>query len=140
MLAEKKGIDPLEFRKMNSLKPGQTKATGMVVQQWPFPELCDLIKPIYDKAKKSAAAFNAKGGAVKKGVGIGAHSFGIGGSGDMAQMAVEVNPDDTVTVYGTVADPGEGNDAMLTQLAAHILDLPQEKIKLYTRRISRWPR
>jgi aldehyde oxidoreductase len=139
MLAEKKGIDPLEFRKMNSLKPGQTKATGMVVQQWPFPELCDLIKPIYDKAKQSAAGFNDKGGVVKKGVGIGAHSFGIGGSGDMAQMAVEVNPDDTVTVYGTVADPGEGNDSMLSQLAAHILDLPLDKIRLYTRDTDKAP-
>jgi aldehyde oxidoreductase len=76
---------------------------------------------------------------VKKGVGIGAHSFGIGGSGDMAQMAVEVNPDDTVTVYGTVADPGEGNDAMLTQLAAEILGLPLEKIKLYTRDTDKAP-
>jgi len=31
MLAEKLGIDPLEFRRMNSLKPGQTKATGMLL-------------------------------------------------------------------------------------------------------------
>ena len=41
MLAEKMGIDPLEFRRRNSLQPGQTKATGHVVQEWPFPGLCD---------------------------------------------------------------------------------------------------
>ena len=70
MLAEKLGIDPLEFRRMNSLKPGQTKATGMVVQQWPFVELCDVIKPHYERAKKDAQAFNAKGGKLKRGVGI----------------------------------------------------------------------
>ena len=37
MLAEKMGIDPLEFRKMNSLKPGQTRSTGAVVEQMAFP-------------------------------------------------------------------------------------------------------
>jgi aldehyde oxidoreductase len=140
MLAEKLGIDPLEFRKRNSLKPGQTKATGMVVQQWPFPEMCDMIKPYYDKATKAAADFNkSQKGPLRHGVGLGAHSFGIGGSGDMAQMAVEVNPDDTVTIYGSVADPGEGNDAMLTQLAAHVLGMPQGKFVLYTRDTDKAP-
>ena len=52
MLAEKQGIDPLEFRRMNSLLPGQTKATGMPVIQWPFKELCDAVKPAYEKAQK----------------------------------------------------------------------------------------
>jgi len=30
LLAEKMGIDPLEFRRRNSLRPGDTKATGHV--------------------------------------------------------------------------------------------------------------
>ncbi|NLC11353.1 MAG: molybdopterin-dependent oxidoreductase, partial [Firmicutes bacterium] len=41
MLADKVGMDPLEFRILNSLKPGQTKSTGRKVEQWPFPELCE---------------------------------------------------------------------------------------------------
>ena len=57
MLAEKMGIDPLEFRKMNSLQPGQSKSTGRVVEQWPFPELCDAIRPHYERARKEAASF-----------------------------------------------------------------------------------
>ena len=44
-----------------------------------------------------------------------------------------MNPDDSVTIYAACADPGEGNDAMLTQIAAHKLGLPLDKIKLYTR-------
>lgn len=133
MLAEKLGIDVLEFRRMNSLQPGQTKATGMVVHQWPFVELCDAIKPHYERAKKEAQAFNAKGGKVKHGVGIACNSFGIGGAGDSAKMAVEIDPDDGITIYAAVAEPGEGNDSMLTQIAAHQLGLPLEKIRLYTR-------
>jgi aldehyde oxidoreductase len=133
MLAEKLGIDPLEFRKMNSMKPGQTRSTGAVVEQWEFPELCDAIKPQYEKAKKNAAEFNKKGGKIKRGVGIACHSFGIAEAGDQASNSVEINPDDTITIYAAIADPGEGNDSMLSQLAAHVLDLPLEKIRLYTR-------
>jgi aldehyde oxidoreductase len=133
MLAEKVRMDPLEFRKINSLKPGQSKATGYVVTQWPFPELCDAIKPDYERAKKDAADFNKKGGPVKRGVGIAAHSFGIGETGDAAEVSVEVDTDDGITIYAAIADPGEGNDSMLTQIAAHVLDIPMEKIRLYTR-------
>jgi aldehyde oxidoreductase len=133
MLAAKLGIDPLEFRRMNSLRPGQTKATGMVTEEWPFPELCDAIMPHYLRAKKEAAAFNAKSGRLKRGVGLGADSFGIGDPGDEAKLSVELDPDDGVTIYAAVADPGEGNDSMLTQIAAHRLGLPLEKVRLYTR-------
>ncbi len=133
MVAEKMGMDPLEFRKKNSMKVGQTQCTGTVVDEWPFPELCDAIKPNYERAKKEAAAFNKKGGNIKRGVGIACHSFGIAEPGDQAANAVEINPDDTVTIYAAIADPGEGNDSMLTQLAAQVLGLPLDKIRLYTR-------
>jgi aldehyde oxidoreductase len=131
MLAEKLGIDPLEFRRMNSLKPGQSKSTGRVVEQWPFPELCDAIRPHYDRARKNAAAF--KGGPIKRGVGLATHAFGISSPGDTAGLAVECDPDGGVTIYAAIADPGEGNDSMLTQIAAHLLDLPMEKVRLVTR-------
>ena len=133
MIAEKLGIDPLDFRSMNSLKPGQTKATGMTTDEWPFPQLCEAIKPHYLRAKKEAAAFNAKDGRLKHGVGLGADSFGIGDPGDEATLSVEIDPDDRVIIYAAVADPGEGNDSMLTQIAAHRLGVPLEKVRLYTR-------
>ncbi|HNW94664.1 MAG TPA: molybdopterin-dependent oxidoreductase [Anaerolineaceae bacterium] len=133
MLAEKIGIDPLEFRRMNSLLPGQTKGVGMVADEWCFPEVCDSIEDAYRRARQKAESFNQTSPVIKRGVGIAAHSFGIGGAGDSAKMAIELNPDDSVTIYAAVADPGEGNDAMLTQIAAHQLGLPLEKIHLYTR-------
>jgi aldehyde oxidoreductase len=131
MLAEKMGLDPLEFRRMNSLKPGQSKSTGRVVEQWPFPELCDAIRPHYERAKRESAAFQY--GPVRRGVGVATHAFGISSAGDTARVAVECDPDDGVTIYAAIADPGEGNDAMLTQIAAHLLNLPMEKVRLVTR-------
>ncbi len=134
MLAEKLGIDSLEFRRMNSLKPGGTKSTGMVAKEWTFVEVCDAIKPAYDRAHKAAKEFNAKNtGPLKRGVGIAAHSFGVGGAGDSAQMSIEIDPDDGVTIWAAVADPGEGNDAMLAQIAAHQLKLPLNRVRLNIR-------
>jgi len=50
---------------------------------------------------------------------------------------VEMDPDDGVTIYAAVADPGEGDDALLTQIAAHQMGLPLDKVRLYTRDTSK---
>ena len=133
MLAEKIGMDPLEFRLINSLQPGQPKSTGRVVEQWPFPELIEAIRPHYHRARKEAADFNRQGGPLRRGVGLGAGAFGIAWPGDTANVAVELDPDGGLTVFAAAADPGEGNDAMFVQIAAHLMDLPMDKIRLVTR-------
>jgi len=135
MLADKMAIDPLTFRSMNSLMPGQSKSTGTVVSEWPFPELCEKIRPHYERARKAAKSF--KNGSVRRGVGLATGAFGIGMPGDSAMAAVEMDPDDGVTIYAAVADPGEGNDSMLVQLAAHALDLPMDKVRLVLRDTDR---
>ncbi len=139
LLAEKMGIDPLEFRRRNSLQPGQTKATGAVVREWPFPALCEAIRPAFDEARGRAHAANSDPGAgqLRRGVGLGAAAFGIAMPGDKAVAAVEMDPDDGATIYVAAADPGEGTDAMLTQLVAHVLGLPLRKVRLVTRDTAR---
>lgn len=132
MLADKLDMDKLEIRKLNSLKPGLSKATGHVVDQWHFIELCDAIKPAYDRAVAAAAAHD-NSGPVKRGIGLGAAAFGIAMPGDKSISAVELEPDDRVTVYAAAADPGEGNDSMLTQLAAQVLELPLDRVGAVTR-------
>ncbi len=131
MLADELGVDPFEFRLQNFLQPGETKSTGRVVSQWPIPELMEAIRPHYERAKKEAA--EASNGKVKRGVGLATGSFGIGGPGDQAFAACELDPDGGVSVYAAAADPGEGNDSMLSQLAAEVLGLPLSKVRIYTR-------
>jgi len=135
MLAHKMGIDPLQFRLQNSLQPGQSKSTGTVVKEWPFPVVCEAIKPYYEKALEEVAKYRS--GNIVRGIGIAAGSFGIGSPGDKAIVYVELEPDDSITIYGAIADPGEGNESMLTQLAADVLELPLDKIRLYTRRTDK---
>lgn len=131
ILAKKLDIDPLEFRKRNSLQPGQTKATGHSVVEWAFEGVCDAIKPHYDRAVAEAASGN--NGPIKRGVGLGAAAFGIGFPGDKSMASVELDEDNKVTVYAAAADPGEGNDSMLTQLAAQVLEMPLDQVRAVSR-------
>jgi aldehyde oxidoreductase len=138
MLAKKLGMDPLAFRKLNSLQPGQTKATGHVIDEWAFEGLCEAIQPEYERALANVKKSSSEG-PVKRGVGLGAAAFGIGFPGDKSEGVVELGPDDKVTVYAAAADPGEGNDSMLTQLAARVLELPLDRVKADTRSTERTP-
>ncbi len=136
MLAKKLDMDTLTLRRLNSLQPGQSKATGYVVDQWAFEGVCDAIKPAYERARKDAAG-SASLGPIKRGVGLGAAAFGIGFPGDKSISTVELEANDRVTVYAAAADPGEGNDSMLSQLAAQVLDLPLDRIRVDTRSTER---
>ncbi len=131
MLARKMGVDPLEFRVLNALQPGQSKATGHVVEEWPLPGLFDAIRPHYERARRDAEG--RRDGPIRRGVGLGTGSFGIGSAGDTATVSVELDPDGCITVYGAVADPGEGNDSMLAQTAADVMGVPLSKVRLVTR-------
>jgi aldehyde oxidoreductase len=132
LLAEKMGMDKLAFRKHNSLRPGDGKATGHIVSEWPFRGLCDVIEAPYERALAAAKAAN-NGGPVYRGVGLGAAAFGIAMPGDKSIGFVELDPDDGVTVYMAAGDPGEGNDSMIGQLVASVLELPLDKVRLHTR-------
>lgn len=131
MLADKIGMDPFEFRLKNSLQPGQSKSTGRIVQQWCLPELMEAMRPHYERAVQEAKAHRQ--GRIKRGVGLGTGAFGIGGPGDVSVAAVELDIDGGISVYAAAADPGEGNDSMLSQLTAAFMGIPLEKVRLYTR-------
>lgn len=137
LLAAKLGMDPYEFRRINTLKKGQTTSNGQAADEWAFNTCLDRLEPDYQKAKKAAAVH--KSGTVRRGVGLAGSSFGVGEPGDVSHVAVEIDPDGGLSIYGSVADPGEGNDAMLTQLGARLMDLPMKKIRLITRDTEKTP-
>lgn len=138
IMARRLGMDPLEFRLLNSLRPGESISTGQVIEEWPYPGCLEALKPRYEQACREAAEF--KHGRLRRGVGIAGGSFGIGrGGADRSMVAVELMPDGGLTVYGSISDPGEGNDAMLTQIAAHLMGVPPHKIRLVTRNTDSTP-
>lgn len=131
MLADRLGMDPFEFRLRNSLKPGETTATGMVVNEWPFPEIMEAMRPHYERAVKEAASQSS--GKIRRGVGLGTGAHGVGRTSDKALVAAELDSDGGISLYAAAADPGEGTDSMLSQLTAQFMGIPMNKVRLHTR-------
>jgi aldehyde oxidoreductase len=131
LLAAKVGMDPLAFRLLNVLRPGESTSSGHVMEEWVLDGCLKRIEPEYERALKEASA--AKSDGLRRGVGVAASGYGIGEPLDKSDVAVELDPDNGLTVYASVADPGEGNDSMLTQIAAHVTKIPLNKIRLVTR-------
>jgi aldehyde oxidoreductase len=107
-LAEKVGMDPLEFRYINAYRPGSTTPTGQDPEVYSLPEMLDKLRPLYKEAKAKAARESTP--ANKKGVGISIGIYGCGLDGqDGAEVFVEKTKEG-VTVYATWQDHGQGAD------------------------------
>ncbi len=139
LMARRLGIDPWEFRYRNTLEIGSTMSSGEVAEEWPYKECLETLKPHYERAIEEAVPL--KTGRLRRGVGIAGAAFGIGAptARDTANAAVELHEDGSLTVYASAADPGEGNDSMLSQIASHLTGISIDKIHLVTRDTDRTP-
>jgi aldehyde oxidoreductase len=141
-LAEKVGMDPLEFRYINVYREGSTTPTQSEPDVISFPQAIDTIRPIYQEAKKAAAAKNAKGGPVRYGVGISLLEYGCGLDGaDHSEAWLEITPEG-VTCGVTWEDHGQGADmGALTAVTAGLepLGLDSKNIKLVLNDMSVTP-
>ncbi|HEX3018566.1 MAG TPA: molybdopterin cofactor-binding domain-containing protein [Caproicibacter sp.] len=132
-LAEKIGMDPLEFRYQNVYREGDTTPTGCAPDVIAFPQALDKLRPIYKKAKENAKEKNAKGGDMKYGVGISLLEYGCGLDGaDSSEAWAEIT-EEGVTVGNSWEDHGQGAD-MGTLTVAHEalkpIHMKPEQIKL----------
>lgn len=132
MLAEKAGIDPFEFRWRNIARPGDTNINSYPFKQYPMESMMKKMRPHYEKALKEAKAKNTS--ELKRGVGIAWGAFNVTeGSTDSATIALELNPDNTITKYDTWQELGQGGDIgslMVTLEALKPLKITPERIRL----------
>lgn len=107
-LAEKMGMDPLEFRYLNVYRPGSTTPTGQEPEVYSLPDMLDKLRPLYQEAKAKAQAASTPEN--KKGVGISVGVYGCGLDGvDGAEVRIDLTKEG-VTVYATWQDHGQGAD------------------------------
>jgi len=109
MLAYKCGMDPLDFREKNLIRPGDTMPSGQKLEVYPLQAMVTRIRPLYEIAKKRAAALSTD--EVRRGVGI---SIGIYNSNDDGPDEANSNIEltrDGVILYNTWEDHGQGADA-----------------------------
>lgn len=130
MLADKAGLDPFEFRLRNIARPGDLTVNGYPFREYPMPEIFAKAKPIYEEMKRKAAKESTP--QKLRGVGIACGGFSCtGGNGDFAEVALELNPDGSVTNYNTWEDQGQGGDAgtvTVTVKALEALGITPEQV------------
>ena len=131
-LAEKLGMDPLELRYKNVYRPGSTTPTGQEPEVYSLPEMLDILRPKYQAALEKAKADSTA--EVKRGVGISIGVYGCGLDGpDSSEIKVDLNPDNTVTVFACWQDHGQGADMGVlgtAHQALRPLGLTPDQIKL----------
>ncbi len=140
-LAEKLAIDPLELRYKNVYREGSTTPTGQAPEVYSLPEMLDILRPRYKAALDKAKA--ASSAEIKKGVGISVGVYGCGLDGpDASEAWVELNADDTVTVYNCWEDHGQGADAGalgVAHEALRVTGITPDRIRLVMNDTSKAP-
>lgn len=128
-LADALGLDRLEIRRINALRPGQATITGQVLKGGVGLTQClDKVEPIYRTWQAKAKSDDR----FAEGVGLGVMYYGIGNTGvsNPSTAQLEWTADGRVVLYTGVADIGQGSDTVLRQLAATRLGVRLEEIDL----------
>lgn len=132
ILAEKLDMDPFDLRYKNVYRQGSTTPTGQAPDALSFPEMFDLLKPKYEAAKKAAAQNSTD--TEKHGVGISLGVYGCGLDGpDGSEARVRLNEDNTITLFNSWEDHGQGADMGSLGTAHEALrpmDISPDRIKL----------
>jgi CO/xanthine dehydrogenase Mo-binding subunit/aerobic-type carbon monoxide dehydrogenase small subunit (CoxS/CutS family) len=136
-LAERAGLDKLEFRHRNALRAGQATATGQVLAASAGLARClDALRAHWKKALLGAEAFNhraAGAGALRgarRGAGLACMWYGIGNTviANPSTMRVGLRPEGRVMFYNGAVDIGQGSNTVLVQVLADALGLPMSAI------------
>jgi CO/xanthine dehydrogenase Mo-binding subunit/aerobic-type carbon monoxide dehydrogenase small subunit (CoxS/CutS family) len=135
-LAERLGLDRLEIRARNAIRPGSITATGQVLAASAGLGAClDALRPAWTRALADAAAnATADQRARRRGVGIGAMWYGIGNTSlpNPSTIRIGLRRDGTYVLSSGAQDIGQGSDTILTQIAADALDVPMTRIDRIT--------
>lgn len=130
MMAQKIGVDPVQFRKINALYPGTITPTGQKIYSLGMLETIEgaMVASSWAKVKKEKENRGRK----KKGIGIATTFFGIGygeGFPDHAHAKV-VLKEGGVEIWTAGADVGQGLHTILVQLVGQVLAIEPEKITI----------
>jgi aldehyde oxidoreductase len=133
-LAEKVGMDKLEFRCVNALDNESPTVTGQVLGGGVGIRACfEALRPRWQEAKKEAVAFNsAATGPLRRGVGVAGMWYGCGNTSlpNPSTMRVGLKRDGRIALHQGAVDIGQGSATVVTQICAEALSVPLTKFDL----------
>lgn len=130
-LSEQAGLDPLEVRRRNLLRAPCITANSLRVTSYGLPE---CIEKVFErsnwKEKKGKLPYG-------KGVGVACSHYVSGAANPIVRsnmphttVHMKIDRDAAVTVYTGASEIGQGSDTMQIQIAAEVLGVSVNRIKL----------
>jgi len=130
-LSHQAGLDPLEVRRRNLLKAPCITANSLRVTSYGLPE---CIEKVFERSgwaqKKGKLPYG-------KGVGMACSHYVSGAANPIIRSTmphttvhIKIDRDAAVTVYTGASEIGQGSDTMQVQIAAEVLGVTADRIKL----------
>jgi len=125
-LADKAGIDRLEFRLINALRDGDASSTGQALRAVGIHECLTALKPHWTRALADAA------GRKGRGVGVASCWYGCGNTAlpNPSTIRIGLSPLGEVVLHQGATDIGQGSNTVIAQIAAEALGLPLSAFRL----------
>ena len=138
-LADRLGLDPIDFRLRNCLRPGDSTPHGQKLgDDVALVECLEKVRKLSEWDRKRAEIHKTQAGPVvpgefRRGLGVAAvfHGMSLGAEGaDFAVGTLEVNPDYTLTLTSGLTDYGTGSRTVFTLIAAETLGLNPDRFRM----------
>ncbi len=133
LLAQKLEMDPLDFRLKNVFENGSETATGQkLTASVGIGDTLRALKSHYEQAKTQWLGIECQPWQ-KKGIGLGSMWYGIGNTGVQNPSTAQIKIDlgGNITLYTGCADIGQGSTTVLAQIAAEILGIQPDEIRMF---------
>ncbi len=125
MIAEELGMDKLEFRRKNLLTRERPQATGTLMQDAAVAEVLDEVA----KDLNWSQPFERGNGTIRRGRGLAVGLKGIT-SPTTSVAIVNLSADGSCFVSVGTVDMGQGSDTVMAQIAAEVLGLKAEDVRV----------
>jgi aldehyde oxidoreductase len=133
-LAEKLGMDKLEFRILNALEDNDPTITGQVLGDGVGIRAClEALRPRWKSGHLETSAFNQQYGAKRRrGIGVAGMWYGCGNTSlaNPSTMRIGLQCNGRVAIHMGAVDIGQGSFTVVTQICAETLGLPVESFDL----------
>ena len=125
-LADRAGIDRLEFRLLNALRDGDASATGQVLRAVGIHDCLTALKPHWTRALAEAR------GEEGRGVGIASCWYGCGNTSlpNPSTIRIGFSHQGEVILHQGATDIGQGSNTVIAQIASEALGLPLSAFRL----------
>ena len=133
-LADRAGIDHLEFRILNALDGDTPTVTGQKLGPGVGIRAClEALRPRWKNAREAATDFNQhSSGTLRRGVGIAGMWYGCGNTSlpNPSTVRIGLKRDGRIALHQGAVDIGQGSNTVVTQICAEALGAPIEHFDL----------